>query len=364
MRSVELLPELERVPLRGQHGRYTWTQVVERSVQMRNDLFAIEIGAGAEGALSALFDARNVPDDLHQAYRLAFASVAADQALNERYLEMVDRGPESVTGFMSNLKGKLAELRLPEHLQREFPGYSFNIAASPNQPVWDITATSPDGAREVLIQAKVGAADYAGDVLTRMQEDPDVLFAVSNEIRREILATHPELAAQFANFDLSNLEFTSDVEDSLNLLAENFGIDVPDEIGDFLPYVTEIVLGIRLLWDIVTVERDFKTVTIDDRGRVHVMKALVLFSRFGISTVCTTVGGAVGTAIVPGVGTAGGAIGAAALAAYLNKKLRPLMMNIAMWVVRVTEEDLFYFRNKVEIDRLGDSLARTAGALQ
>jgi hypothetical protein len=41
---------------------------------------------------------------------------------------------------------------------------------------------------------------------------------------------------------------------------------VPDEVGDFLPYVTEILLGIRLLYDIIKAERDFKTVAIEDRG--------------------------------------------------------------------------------------------------
>lgn len=364
MRSVELLAGLEQIPLRAEHGRYTWAQVVERSAQMRNDLFAIEIGAGIEGTLSALFDARNVPDDLHEAYRLTFPSVATDDNLYERFTEMIERGPENVTGFVNNLKGKLFELRLPEHLQHDFPGYSFNIAASQNQPLWDIIGVSPDGTDQMLIQAKIGGANYAGDVLERMQGDPDVLFAVSNEIRTEILNQHPDLANQFVNLDLSNYEFASSVENNLNVLAENFGIDVPDEVGDILPYVTEIILGIKFLCDIIRVERDFKAVKIDDRGRVHAMKTLVLFTRFGISAACTAVGGAIGTSIVPGFGTATGAIGGATLSAHLNKKLNPRMMEIAMWLMRVTEDDLFYFRNKVAIDRIGGSLAEMAIALQ
>ena len=125
------------------HGRYTYEDVVELSGLMRNDLFAIEVAAGVEDSCSALFDARNVPDDLFEAYRLASPGIAADHSLHERYLEMVDRGPESVEGFISNLKGKLGELRIQEHLQQEFPGYSFEIAADQNQPVWDILATQP-----------------------------------------------------------------------------------------------------------------------------------------------------------------------------------------------------------------------------
>ena len=48
----------------------------------------------------------------------------------------------------------------------------------------------------------------------------------------------------------------------MGLLAENSGIDVPDKVSGFLPYVTEIVLGIRLLYDIVKTERDFEAVEI------------------------------------------------------------------------------------------------------
>ena len=116
MQSIQLLDELEQAPLRGEHGRYTLSGL------MRNDLFAIEVAAGVEDSCSALFDARNVPDDLFEAYRLASPGVAADHSLHERYLEMVERGPESVEGFISNLKGKLGELRVQEHLQQEFPG--------------------------------------------------------------------------------------------------------------------------------------------------------------------------------------------------------------------------------------------------
>ena len=109
---------------------------------------------------------------------------------------MVERGPESVEGFISNLKGKLGELRIQEHLQQGFPGYSFEIAADQNQPVWDILAASPDGT-ETQIQVKIGGEDYADEVAARMQEDPDVLFAVSNEIRAAVLVEYPELSSQF-----------------------------------------------------------------------------------------------------------------------------------------------------------------------
>ena len=162
--------------------------------------------------------------------------------------------------------------------------------------------------------------------------------------------------------NLSNSAFTSGIEDDLELLVANRGIDVPDEVGGFLPYVTEIALGIRLLLDIVNTERDFEAVAIDDKARINAMKALVLFQRFGISLVLTTAGGALGS-IVPIIGNLGGAITGAGLAGYLNRKLRPHMLEIGMELAGVTEDDLFYFRNKVAIDRIGESFAKTAASI-
>ena len=252
---------------------------------------------------------------------------------------------------------------------REFPGYSFELVEKQNEPIKDIIATSPDGTTE-QIQVKVGGEEYAGEVLTSMQENPDVLFVVSNEIRATILAKHPELSAQFIDVNLSNYELTTEVEEGLDLLLDNSGVDVPDTVGGILPYATEIALGIRLLRDIVNTERDFEAVAFDDRKRVHAMKALVLFQRFGISTVLTTVGGVVGGAagtaipiIGNVIGAIGGAIGGAGLAALLSSKLRPHMLEIGMELAGLTEDDLFYFKNKVPIDRIGESLARTAAAM-
>ena len=361
MQSTNLLSELEQIPLCVEHERYTYEGVVKQSELMRNDLFAIEVAAGVEDTFSTLFDARNIPDDLFKAYKDAFPNISNDHSLYERYVLMVGRGENSVGSFISNIKGKLGELRIQELLKQDFPGYSFEIAKKQNQPIWDILATSPDGT-VVQIQVKIGGEEYAGNVLARMQENPDVLFAVSNEIRAKILAEHPELADRFIDLDLSNFEFIAEIEEKLDLLVANMGIDVPDEVGSILPYVTEIVLGIRLLWDIVKTERDFETVAMDDKKRVHAMKALVLFQRFGISVVLTKAGEVAGDSVAPGGGFIGGIAGAS-LAGILNHKLRPRLLEIGMKLTRVTEDDLFYFRNKVAIDRIGESFVKTAASV-
>ncbi|MCZ7558521.1 MAG: hypothetical protein M5R41_19200 [Bacteroidia bacterium] len=363
MHSYAKLPELERIPLRNKHRRYSWSETIKQSNRMRNDLFAIEIGAGLEVGLRGIFDAHNVTDDLFEAYQRAAPDIATKFSLYDRYLEMVERGPDSAVGFISNVKGKLAEIRMPEHLAQEYPGFSFSLASSQNQAGWDIFGTNVEGT-DVFFQVKVGGSGYANNVMSSMEANPDTLFVVSNEIRDAIVTHHPEMAGQLLHVNLSNYELTSEVQENMNLLADNFGIDVPDAVGDFLPYVSEIVLGIRLIYDIVKVERDFGSVNIDDRGRMHAMKALVLFQRFGVSTVCTIVGGSAGTAVLPGFGTFGGAVSGAVAAAYLNRKIRPHTMDLAMCLFQVTEDDIFYFRNKPAIDNVGASLSLSASSIQ
>ena len=367
MESSGLLPRLERLPLRRSHERFDWSRLAEQSARMRGELFAVEVGVGAEIALSGLLGGRGVPDDLAEAYQKAFPSVAAEHSLHERYAEMVERGPQSVVGFVSNLKGKLAEIRMPGHLEQEFPGYSFRVAESQNQAGWDLigvkrAVASSGGEADVLVQAKIGSAGYAGDVAGRMQQDEGVLFAVSSEIRNRIVRDYPHLESRFVGPDISSLEFTESVEEELGLLASSFGIDAPERMAELLPYVGEIVLGIRLLLDLIAVEKDFAGVEMSRRGRLHAMKALVLLQRFGVTSLCAFAGGVAGSAL-PVQGSIAGALGGAGLSVYLNRKLRPRAMDLAMWLAGVTPDDIFYLRNKTSIDQLGASLARTAASL-
>ena len=66
---------------------------------------------------------------------------------------------------------------------------------------------------------------------------------------------------------------------------------------------------------------------------------------------------------MPILGNLIGAGVGAGLAAYLNSKLRPHMLEIGMELAGITEDDFFYFRNKVAIDRIGESFAKTAASM-
>ena len=360
MKSLTLLDDLEQIPTTDDRIYRSFDEIKQHLLQMDKDFNSIEVAAGVEGALVGLFPNQSeIADDLHEAYQLAFAN--SDQSLAEHYEDVVGRGEASAVGFVSNLKGKLAELRIRDQLDEQFPDYTFSIAADPNQPVWDIRGVADNGGEDILIQCKVGGIEYAPEVMDRMEENPGLLFAASAEIQDAILTKHPELAEQFIEIDISSFQLTSEIEEDLDLLGDIFDVVVPGSIRDVLPYVSEVVLGIRLILDVVAVERDFAAVDMKDRQNIHGLKVLILFSRFGVSAVCTTAGGAMGTLITPVVGTALGSLGGAVLSTYINKKVKPHTMELAMKFMGVTDDDMFYFRNKESIDAVGLSLSNMQG---
>jgi len=317
--------------------------------------FDVELAAGVEYSLRGLFDWRNVPDNLFKGHQLQYPGKVL--GLHEHFTDVMGRGESSVTGLVNGLKGKLAELHAPDVLSQHFPGFHFVIPTDPTMPIWDIMGIGPDGA-EVLIQVKMGTLNYAANVAERMHESPDVYFAVGHELYATLSENFPEMADKLIDLSIMNCDFTDDINENLQLLAENNGFDVPDSVGDFLPYISEIVLGIRLVWYMVSVERDFKSVNLDSRARVHAMKAITLFGRFGVSTVCTVAAGTAGSVLLPGPGLIVGSISGAVGAGLLNRKLKPRMLDVSMAIAGVTKDDLFYFQNKPPLDALGHSFVQ------
>ena len=309
MRSLELLPALSNLPASGDITQFTFAESSRHLRSTDGNMLAIEVSEGVDETLEGLSQA-NVPDDVEAAFSLLYPN--SDIPAHEYYENTLALGERSATGFISNLKGKVAELKTAELLEERFQGYDFEIARDLNQPVWDVHGISSEGTGEILVQVKMGGEAYASDVLGRMQDDPDVLFAVSSEIHDKIIERTPELADQLIDLDVSNLDFTEDLEGNLGILASNSGFDIPDSLTEILPYVGEIILGIRLIMDIVSTERDLSEVALPDRSRMHALRALMLMSKFGVTTVCSTVGGmaggSAGTLGLPGVGTVVGGI--------------------------------------------------------
>ena len=144
------------------------------------DTFALGVAQAAEEAVEALLEARNVPDVLDEAYRLAFTNDSQTDTLGRVFCGRSPREfDRSVIGFVSSLKGKVAELESVRQLEELHPGYKFEIPANPNQPVYDLIGRGPEGTEDVFVQVKAGGLGYAGDVMQRMEEAPDDVYFAS-----------------------------------------------------------------------------------------------------------------------------------------------------------------------------------------
>ena len=311
---------------------------------------------------------------LNQAYEMQYPGQFAQYSLTEKWQQISEGGNESMTGFISGLKGKVAEINFKEFLEAQ--GYTnVTIFPNPNHPVWDISAISPDG-QKIPFQVKTGDASYANDVRQTMQDTsnfPDMLdidiYDLNIEVYDRFAERSPELIDQISDIG-ADYELVQGIGDGLETLSANQGFDLPDSVGEIVPYAGAIIMGARLIYTVIKTEKEFSTVDRTTKNKMQVVQALTTMSRFGISTVLSTVGGfgggAAGTAI-PGIGNVIGGIGGALIGAgigmYLNKHLQPHMLNLALDITGLTRDDLFYYKNKPHIDNVALSFRQNAGLL-
>ena len=349
LNSVRFLPDLERLP--GDRTPRSFREKVEALRSGDARLMAAEAVAAGSIALWAVWDQVNVPDELQRAYETQYPELAEKLSLDAQWQEVQERGPDAAAGMISGLKGKLAELRAAEMLEQA--GYGdVNIAASPVQQTWDISALSAAG-EPVSFQVKTGAEAYAGDVMADIAESADVEFLVSSEIAAKILESDPAYADGIIDIG-PDYELVGDVRDGLETLADNQGIDLPDPLGDLVPYVGGALLAVSLIRRALKTEREFKDADRTAKNRIHVVRTLTMMSRFGVNAVLTSAGLAGGSAL--GGGPPGALVGGGAglgLGLWLNKRLRGHMLDLALNITRLTRDDLFFFKNQRRIDQIG-----------
>ena len=367
MRSLDLLPDLVQLPADQQQARRSTQEMIQDLVANDKALVASEFAASLSLGLWGIWDKINVPDSLEDAYAAQYPNLAADRSLLEHWEAVQAAGSDSAAGFISGLKGKLAELNAAEMLEQQ--GFTdVSIAASPIQPGWDISAVNEAG-ETVLFQVKTGSEAYASSVMAGMQGESSPEFLVGSELHDAISESSPELARRLTEIG-PDFELVEGIEGGLTTLSDNLGIDIPDGWLEFLPGAAALLAAVSLISGALETERQFRDVDRTHKNKLQVVKALTVMSRFGISTVFATVGGTLGTAAgsaAPGVGNAVGGIagsGAGATAGWwVNRRLKPHMLSLALDITGLSHGDLFYFKNKVRIDELGLRLRRAAADL-
>ena len=356
MSSTALLPALRELPTTESRERMSFQGMMTGLVGTDRAAFAAEFASAVSVSLWGVFDRVNVNDNLSAAYEAQYPLESDAQSLHGQWQEMAERGPESVQGFVNALKGKVAEFHTKDLLEDR--GYTnVELASAANQEGWDITAIDPSG-EAVLIQVKTGTSLSVGEVQHLMEENPDYSFAFSTEIHDKIVESSMDTDSIIdIGFDYERVE---GIEDGLETLSANEGIDIPDGVVDIVPYAAAIVGGVRLIYGALKTEREFQAADRTTKNRIQVVQTLTLMSRMGVSTVLATAGGMGGAStgsLVPGVGNVIGGVGGTVIGAgvgmYLNKHLQPHMLDIALDVTGLTHDDLFYYKNKLRIDEVG-----------
>ncbi|WP_214786067.1 DUF456 domain-containing protein [Exiguobacterium sp. s183] len=353
MESIKLLNELERLPktetISGDDFKF---QAFNTLVSLKNRDAMLEAGIQSGLAGYQLLELRNVPDGLSKSFELQYPRLFENgTSLYSKYVELEKSGEQSVQGLINGLKGKYFEQHVHEQLSDQYPEYKFQIAELSNQPIWDIKGIHNGTGEELFIQVKMMNSKRVHDLKEIMKENPDIYYATSTEIREKILEHSPELMEQFIPIDISEYTFTQEVEEGLALLAGNYGLDLPDKVFELVDFAPEIMLGVRTLFDIAQVQRDFGQVKTTDKSRLAAAKVLILISKFGVNVFFVKIGSLAGFAVHPVAGVAGGFTGHI-VARKINKEIAPHSLKLAYQLLQLSETDIFYFKNFERINRL------------
>ena len=367
MQALTTPRRLRDLPANREGSHRSYEDVVNDLIDSDRTLQAAEAATASAFAMWAIFPGINVDDDLLRAYEAAYPGLALDSSLYEHYLNLAEAGDASLTGFISGLKGKLAEFHATDILQQN--GYSnVEIADSPTQAVWDISAVDPSG-ESVTFQVKTGAESYADDVTAALEAEPDLHFMVSSEIHNEIISNSPEYIGQVTAIG-SDYVLVENIDEGLSILSGNQGIDIPDAVGDILPVAGGILLAARLIHSAWNTEQGFRKADRTTKNKVHVVRTLTLMSRFAVSSGAATIlgtGGAAAGSLLPGpgsvVGGVAGVLSGVGLGIYLNRLSQPRMLDLALDITGLSYDDLFYYKNKAHIDEVAIRFHETARRL-
>ena len=368
LQSSNLLAALQELPCGEPGQQRSFREIITDLVSMDRAMYASEFTSAVSFGMWQIFDADNVDDKLFAAFEALYTRISADQSLYEYSRQKLEGGADDWQSFINQFSGKVAEFDAKDLLESK--GYSnVEIHPDPSNEGWDISAISPAG-EYTQIQIKTGASDSQYYATVEGMRETDFQFALSTELYERISENVPELADRIVADIGSAHKLVENIEDGLNTLSDNMGIDVPDGIVDIIPYAAAIMAGARLLVGVLKTEKEFKAADRTTRNRIQVVQTLTVMSRMGITTVLATAGGMGGGAMgsaVPGVGNLiggiVGSIGGAGIGMYLNRHLEPHMLDLALDITGLTNDDLFYYKNKPSIDTLALNFQSTAGEL-
>ena len=323
-----------------------------------------------EHAFTSFYEYGNVPDELNEAYLLAMNRKAEEFSLSERYEVNLEKGEESASNFVGTIHAKGQEIAFRdtqlENIQQQFPELRVEKLEllPPTYEGVDVKGLNHDGETVLEVQVKTGFEEYTYDVVNKIQDThSDILFAVSEEIKEKIIKDYPEYSDRlYEGFEPSHLETLNGTQEGLDILASNYGIDLPDNIEDAVPFIGEIFLVYKLLKAFNKTEKNFKASTmLDEKKKLNALKTILIINKFGFASTMAIVGanlGQFGGWVAALVGSAGGALAGG----YLSKKTEPMLLSFSLKILELTKEDLFYYKNKSTIDDIAFEFKKTSAS--
>ena len=370
MQSSNLLPALQELPggepcqYRGFREIITSLVNTDRAMSAAEFASAVSVGMWpvfGNAILSTNFPGTEINDPyLQDAYERTDL-FDPDVNVVERWRQAQAEGGNALTEFESKLKGVVAEFNARDQLNQQ--GYDLELADDHYQKGWDLHGTDPDG-EYIQIQVKAGDSAAQIDKTVNAMQETDYPFAVSSDIHEGISEKAPELVDRIVADISSNFHLVESMEDGLETLSDAFGV------AEAIPGAGVMIATSRLIYNAVKTEKTFKAADRTTKNKIQVVQTLTLMSRMGVTTALATAGGMGGGAIgsvFPGVGNLiggiVGTIGGAGMGMYLNKHLQPHMLNLALDITGLTNDDLFYYKNKPRIDTVATNFQRTAREL-
>ena len=137
MQSLELLPDLWELPTDGPEQQLSYREQIESLLANDPKMAAAEVASAVSIATGLLWSELDINDDVHQrlqdAYELAAPDKSAAVSLHDAFADAQDSGAESIRGFISNIKGKVAELELADSIGKPRRHSHFSRFSEPSR---------------------------------------------------------------------------------------------------------------------------------------------------------------------------------------------------------------------------------------
>ena len=161
--------------------------------------------------LASLLSASTIPDEIINAYKAAYPKLSETISFQGKVRELEG---DSLTGFLSGVKGKLFEQKYVEYLNDEnLPdGYSANIAESTTQPGWDIAIKGDNGEIASVLQAKATySLDYVQEALEKY---PSIDVVTTDEVYSHLVMSG--ISENITNGLIPNIELENALDDAVD----------------------------------------------------------------------------------------------------------------------------------------------------